>query len=113
MMRTLIAIYIQIDLHEICFLINIAVFSSILVRLENFEVKLQNSRLNQQLSLLSIMDDINQHFEQLRRLLVKLNYPHSVDKDRFPEHSLHHIHSLHTIYLPGSRLDQYVGSVQE
>jgi len=28
------------------------------------------------------MQDINQHFEQLRRLLVKLEYPHPVDKDR-------------------------------
>ena len=29
------------------------------------------------------MEDINQHFEQLRRLLVKIGYPHSVDKERF------------------------------
>eukprot|EP01083_Nonionella_stella_P035159 96032_1 len=28
------------------------------------------------------MEDINQHYEQLRRLLVKLGYPHSVDKER-------------------------------
>eukprot|EP01084_Bolivina_argentea_P091501 164719_1 len=28
------------------------------------------------------MEDINQHFEQLRRLLVKLGYPHPVDKER-------------------------------
>jgi len=27
-------------------------------------------------------EDINQHFEQLRRLLVKLGYPHPIDKDR-------------------------------
>jgi len=28
------------------------------------------------------MEDLNQHFEQLRRLLVKLNYPHPVDRER-------------------------------